>query len=439
MNQSTKGRKAYQHRHLTRRRIIKVTAERDNDGGFTLVEILVALVILGIVLAALGPVFYGALRATSMTNQRSVANGLAVAANEQLRSVPYNQVGYVTSAAVPPSVAVPTLCTGQNPVLLTDVTTPIPATNTVTVPAQGSPPGAGAPVQYTLTRCIYWVDSSIAQDTQAYKKSVVTVSWIMQGASYQVSQTSALYPGGAAAYTGTPGSTTTTTPPPTPSIPTNVAAHVDSVNTTNQIDVSWTASSPTPASYYIVQYSSTYSGSGTLASPFTSSPLISGTSWPAPVAPGATYYFQVVAVAADGVTMSAPSSSVQQPIAQATTSPAATTCTLTNLVVQPTSAMVDKNGSLVGVPNNTFALSVNASGPCQNVTVAYNPTGTGTPPAPASVTGTIPGTLTGSTLPAQWAPGNQTFTVNVNGTTQYAPLVQVQVVICQEKGNSGKC
>jgi hypothetical protein len=182
------------------------------------------------------------------------------------------------------------------------------------------------------------------------------------------------------------------------------------------------------------------------------------------VASGATYYFQVVAVAGDGVTVSSPSSPVASAATTSgsttttttvgattttlaggttTTVPATTTtlavCRLTNLVVTPTSGVLDKNGYLVGVTNSTFQLSVNASGPCANVTVSYTPTGSVT--YYATLSGTIPGTLTGIAGGATtiWSPGNQPFTVNVNGTTPYVPLVQVLVGLCQYKGNSGHC
>src|SRR5438309_253987 len=69
----------------------------ERDRGFTIVELIVALLVMAIVMAALAPTFYGDLRSTVSTNDRSVANGLAVAATEQMRSFPYWQIGYTSA------------------------------------------------------------------------------------------------------------------------------------------------------------------------------------------------------------------------------------------------------------------------------------------------------------------------------------------------------
>ena len=42
-----------------------------------------------LVMAALAPAYYALLRATGAASHRSVANGIAVAAQEQIRSIPY--------------------------------------------------------------------------------------------------------------------------------------------------------------------------------------------------------------------------------------------------------------------------------------------------------------------------------------------------------------
>ncbi len=104
---------------------------------------------------------------------------------------------------------------------------------------------------------------------------------------------------------------------------------------------------------------------------------------------------------------------------------------------------VDKNGLLVNESN--FAFSVNAPTPCSNVTVGYAPAAC-TPGASgcttyyASMTGTG-GTLYGSTQSSlTWSDGTQIFTVFTGASpAQYSPLVQAQVQVCTENGNSGKC
>ncbi|HVA74517.1 MAG TPA: type II secretion system protein, partial [Acidimicrobiales bacterium] len=68
--------------------------QHERDEGFTLVEMLIALMIFAIVMLALAPAFYGQLKAAAATSYRSTANGLAVAAIEQMRSFPYYEIGY---------------------------------------------------------------------------------------------------------------------------------------------------------------------------------------------------------------------------------------------------------------------------------------------------------------------------------------------------------
>ena len=69
------------------------------DDGFTLIEVMVATVVLVVVMAATAPAFFGAMRITNVTGERSQATNLAVLASEQMRSLPYTEVGYATTPA----------------------------------------------------------------------------------------------------------------------------------------------------------------------------------------------------------------------------------------------------------------------------------------------------------------------------------------------------
>ena len=244
------------------------------------------------------------LTATGSTNQRSVANGLAVQATEGIRAAPYSQIGYNTMA--------PTNCTAANPVIL-NAATPIVGSTTPTV----------AGVQYTILTCLYWVNSSAGStDAQAYKQSIVTVFWTADGISSSVSQTSGIYPGGLGSYTtpesnGTGGSggsgggsgTTTTTVAngPAPNPPTNVTAVDDTSAPTNTIDVSWTPttwSSPSGGYYVVVYttinssgylYTATGGASVTTQSSWSQSTETAASSVDITVGAGTQYYIQVQA------------------------------------------------------------------------------------------------------------------------------------------------
>lgn len=266
-------------------------SRRSTEDGFTLVEVVVATTVLTVVMSALGPLFYGAMKLTGLTNQRSQATNLAVAAIEQLRSLPYTEVGYYTT---------PAGCTGANPVTLT-----------ASGPLDSLP---GTEVEghttYDVLRCVYWSASSIPGSTGAYKQTVVKVSWQAPAGLQTVSQVSALYPGGYA-----PPSEYAAAPGPLSALQVCTAATSGS-SPTDTIDVSWTPPvgySPTDYVVYYTAYSPT--GAITTDGEGYAAIQVNSTSTAVTVGSGTTYYFQVVAVIGD--TYSPPS-----PTCSAATQPA---------------------------------------------------------------------------------------------------------------------
>ncbi len=448
--------------------------------GFTLIEVIIALLILAIVMAALAPAYYGLLKATASSNQRSVANGLAVSATEQLRTYPYDEIGYYATA-IPAGCPTTTTNPSANPVILSS-TINEPIETLATSKTIGN-------VTYSIRRCVNWVNSTLAGDSLAYKQSVVTVSWPSAGSTLSVSQTSALYPGGEGAYSGpeddyVPGGTTTTVPANPPSPPNNLSASDDQSAPTNTIDVSWTAptTSPTP-SYYIVLYTTTNPAGASIASlgagAYAASSNVSGLSTKITVGAGTTYYFQVESVtsgvASTGIsnTATATSASATTTASTTTTTTAAgstttaaggttttsttsttvATCSINSLVVTPSKGGSGSGNSGVALTSNgqlasetSFGLAVNASSGCSNVTVGYAPStcapgSSGCATTYASMTGTG-GTLFGTagTASTVWTVGTQIFTVFVGvAPAQYSPLTQQQVIVCSEHGNSGNC
>ena len=403
---------------------------------------MIALMIMAVVLTALLPALFGTMRATSASNARSVANGLAVSATEQMRSIPYYEVGWAST---------PSACTNPNdpsnpdkqPVTLPNgTTTPLTAVTTRNV----------GNTQYTITRCLYWIDSTVTNDTLAYKQSVVTVSWSSHGIASKITQISAIYPGGEAVYqTGgeqnfTPvAATPTTVAAGAPDFPQNVTAYKDPGTPAGAIDVSWSppSASAVPAVNYIVDYIAVPSTSANCPSapfsnptstqpePASASPLYIGAS------PATKYCVDVRSVAGDGTTTSSPSA-----VATATTDAATPTCTISNLVVNnsTTKVPVDSNGHLVN--QTSIPLAVNAQY-CSGETVSVGYTTNTSTVQQASMTGNT-SLLTGSagTTSTVWSVGNDPFTVYVtdsSGLHTFSPAVQVFVTICQEKGNSGKC
>ena len=404
------------------------------DEGFTLIEMVVALMILAIVLTAMAPAFYGSLRATALTSERSVASGLGVAANEQIRSFPYYTVGYYQAAGGTPT-DVPSQCTGSNPVTLPTVG---PVDGLATSKVVGGH-------QYTITRCLYWQNSSSdgsgSNYTGAYKKSVVTVGWSFNGTNYSITQTSAVYPGGESSY-GQSGADSNhfpsvTLPPPvtTPPSPPQSVTVSASTSTSMNLSITAPATTPTPVDHYEIDFTDNYSGSGpvdcaacvwTYTTTTNSAPPVSG------LTPATTYWFQVRSVASDGTT-----STATTPISGTTSTGSSNGCVVYGLYVNPTQGVVDPNGHLVNA--SSFSIWVDASSPCsaQQLQVAYVSNGAQTT---ASLTQQSSGAYTGAagTGSTVWSVGNHQFTAYI-GASPASPLTQVQVDICQENGSTGRC
>jgi prepilin-type N-terminal cleavage/methylation domain-containing protein len=419
-----------------------VVRQTRREHGFTLIEMVVAMLILAVVLTALAPAFYGSLTATSSSGHRSVANGLAVTANEQLRSLPYYEVTYQTGDVNFTNCP----ATGSAPVT-SSTAGPVDSLSTSQT--------IGA-ITYHFQRCLYWMDATSnagTADPQAYKQSVVTVTWSDRaGTNNTVTESSDIYPGGKGVYNGVksnyaPPQATTTTLGPAPGPPTITGA---TASATGAITVTWTAptSGATPTGY-IVEYNTTGNFSSGLyaSSPVTNSSKGGVFSWtPTGLTPGSLYYFSIVALSGGAQSVAATTQ------VTTSTSGALTTCAITNLVVNPTQAQVNSYGYLQG--SGQFALSINANSYCtsgsglgSSVWVYYT--------SSSSTLQSIQMTGTGGMLNAEvglnpdgslvaWTPGNHTFTVYVgsggNPPTPYnSGSTFVQVNICQPNPVTGVC
>lgn len=394
------------------------------DQGFTLVELVIALLVIAIVMAAIGPAIYGVLKASADTNQRSVADNLAVQATEQMRSYAYSEIGYTSTQYGAISVA-SEQCNAGTQVTVGSTYLPGPVTTT-----------SMSNVSYTISRCVYWVSSSAGDTTNDYKQIVVSVSWASGG--QPLTFKSAVYPSGADISSTT---TTTTVEAASPSPPTNVAAQDDSTYPTQYIDVLWSppSTSADPVAGYDVEYSTTYSGSGYLTSGITTKYVPGATAcggttscgYQLTAAAGQTYYVEVYSVDASGVTSTSPgtSSSGNYVVSASTTTGTTGGCQVTGASVTPSTASIDKNGYLE-TSNNQFSLSVTTNGDpaCTNdtITMQYTPSGSGTPTT-SNLSGS--GTLTGTagSCSTVWTAGNHTFSVYLNNQLvgNYVPTVNL--------------
>ncbi len=380
----------------------------------------IALLILAIVMAAMAPAFYGMMRASTASDQRSVADGLAVGISEQIRSLPYYQVGFQTT---------PSYCTGTNPVQL----------------SYSSPMDSFAKQKtvgyttYNLESCVYWVGAA-GGDANAYKETWVEILW---GANdnYTYTQTSAIYPGGESSYQAggeqnfAPSGATTTsssTPPPTPTA--NSAAPY-SLSPTDTIVVDWQPVTTSGTVQYEVEW---WTGATRPTTP-SASPAVNGTTDGGSgltynvtaLTPGTTYYFDVVAVS--GTQVSAPSN-----VVSAATNPVTSTaCTVNSIDVTPSSPMVDSSGNPVNF--TSLSVAVQATSTCTGLTVEYGVNGpNGQPQSPLTTVALSysSGSFVGSATQSTWSATTYGFVVYQNGTPTTA---QANVTPCQENPVTGAC
>jgi prepilin-type N-terminal cleavage/methylation domain-containing protein len=397
----------------------KVAVEK-REQGFTLVELMIALLVLAVVVAALAPAFYGELKATSASNFRSAANGLAVGAIEEMRAFPfyeigYNQTDYSTAGTTALSCVSPTnsyqaggaapswnSSAGLEPVQLSSGSALDNVNNNLLTSQTISN------VTFSTTRCVYWVGSSTG-NTAAYKLTWVGVSWTVAGVPWHVSQTSAIYPGGEGKYTAghnnaTPGAQNCANQGIIPFAVQNLAAAVDSTSPTTTVDLTWSEGSDSsvvmPVQYQVNYNSTTSTGPWV---PFSQTGLpsqnVDG------LTPGVTYWFQVLEVSCDGKL--GPATVVSQ-----ATNNASQTCSATNFTVTPKSAQIGSSDHLSGI--SSFTVSVQITSGCNNVAAYYSPKNDGTYVSDSAPSG--PGTVTWSTSASKWAAGTVTFHLYVGGT-----------------------
>lgn len=430
-------------------------------------------------MAALAPVFLSTLKASNNTGQRSTANSLAVEASEQLRSFPYYQLGYYSTDE-------PTGCSSLAPSLDEVILSPsvVPSEPLVSLPTNSSIGHVG----YGIERCVYWVNSTVSGDTDAYKESIVRISWSGATGPQSLTLTSALYPGGQKGYAPqndlVPNQASSANCTGTaPGQPSNVTASDDLSAPTNTIDVSWTASDP-PADYYVVLYTD-YENPGVTeidqvvpTGDYSISPETTATYDQITVSPGQTWYVQVQAVACGTPsTADNTASATTQGTATTTTTTAAggstpTTvastnpggCIISGLTTNPASTPSSEvsvsSGSLEHTPTNQITLTGQVtSGTCSNVYVAWAPSGC-TPDTSRCSTSWTPMNITNGTLSASmgtpkngqgggggdgtsWAaPATLQFVLYFgqgSTATTYQPSTAANVLTCQYNGGtSGK-
>jgi len=362
---------------------------RRDEAGFTLIELVVALSVLAVAIAATATVFYAGIRTGSTDTHR--VNGVALATREsdQLRLVAYDRLGLVsgTSASNDPA------CASGSPVVIVD-NPAVTATD---------PPATTANIAYTVQRCVQWVGDSNNPTAQSYKRTTVVVSWSDVTGSHTVRQDSIAYPGGL----GPAGTTSTTEAPSCTGTP--LAANNLTASSASPLAarLTWTTpnGSPTPIESWIVQYSTDgFTTTNTATDDLPSSP--SNTFVVGGLSSNTAYSFRVIAVG--------PASC--QPVAQSSAAQTSLTTGTGTAVAGCVALLVSISPSVAQRGSGAPSITVNTNGHCSALTATYAPNADTTGSVALSPGGPVwSGALPGAT--DAWDLGEHTITVTQSGVT----------------------
>jgi prepilin-type N-terminal cleavage/methylation domain-containing protein len=377
-----------------RHAIARATAE----AGFTMIELVITLSIIAVGIFGTMQVSMASLASTNSSNTRVRAVAIASREVESIRSAPYSTVGmasgsvtgsYSDSDGHTYSYAQPTGAT-------TAASSSEVAVNTT----------------YTITRAIVWV--SVGTNTQAYKRAIVKVSWTDRAGTHTIRQDDEVYPGGQGTFGGstTTSSTTSTTMLQAPGTPGGLSANQDSINTTTQIDLSWSNGSPGATTWEVQHSLTTDFASYTVDT--TTQPGANATYNKTGLAPGTTFYFRVRALG-NGL-----SSAWSSTASAATASPPSTVCTAGTANVTPSYQNRANSHDL----SQSVYVSIHMSGTCSGLKVKFTPDTTVVTLSLASETGGVWDTSPQISATAySWGTGIRTLTITDSaGTTTYATL-----------------
>jgi prepilin-type N-terminal cleavage/methylation domain-containing protein len=187
--------------------------EGGGEEGFTLIEMVVALLVCAVVFMALAGVLISTLKVVGINKTRAQANEYATRGMEDLQRFDYAHLGLCQTASDAP----PSNLGGLSPVMLTNCSDPTyedPCHATTTTLTTAPVPAATYTctkddVSYKVDRYIVWADA-----TETQKSLAVVVSWTDQAGNHQVTEQSALrVPSQPNAPGSTPPSFSTSSPP----------------------------------------------------------------------------------------------------------------------------------------------------------------------------------------------------------------------------------
>jgi prepilin-type N-terminal cleavage/methylation domain-containing protein len=371
-------------------------ARRDEE-GFTLIELVVALSVLAVAIAATATVFYAGIRTGSTDTHRVNGVALATKQTDQLRSVAYDDLGLITGTSPANDAA----CDTGDPVVV--VANPAVAAS--------DPPLTIANIAYGVARCVQWVADS--SGLGQYKRTTVVVTWSDDTGAHAVRQDSIAYPGGL----GPAGSTTTTTAAAcvgSPLAATNLNAASASPLAAH---LTWTTpnGSPLPIDSWIVEYSADgFATTNTATDDLVASdPNGSNAFLVGGLAPNTSYAFRVIGVGPAACRL-------QSPAAQASlgTGTGASVAGCVALLVSISPSVVQRDAGAPTVPAQSVAVTVNTNGHCSALMASYAPSADTTGSVSLSQSGPVwSGAIPAAGATDAWDLGAHAITITQAGVT----------------------
>src|SRR2546421_5430950 len=176
-----------------RGRLATLFGEPRLEEGFTIIELMMALLVITIAITALLYATYGGMRALTAAKERSVFLEAANGEMENLRALSY---GSLAASAVDPNAgsAHPRgLYQGRDGVIVATTPTPPPPAVHSTVNHSSI---QGIILPYTVDRWVTWTDAD-GGNNHVYKRIDLTVTWTEKaGIQRHLSLNSVVYPGG---------------------------------------------------------------------------------------------------------------------------------------------------------------------------------------------------------------------------------------------------
>jgi prepilin-type N-terminal cleavage/methylation domain-containing protein len=364
------------------------------EDGFTLAELLTAIVVIGIGIFGTMQVFLGSLHATSATTARSRAVGIAARETELLQVTPWPALGFDPAAAPadPPEGRTVTVDPAAAAVL------------------PSGPDQIVAGVTYHVARGVVWV--AVGDNAEAEKRILVTITWHDETGDHLVRQDGLVSPGPPDA--GVPGAVTPVPPPafsgsPDPAFPDSRAG------------LTWSGGS---AVTWEIEHALDAAFDGPVVDTV-SLPAITSRFVKPGLSPGTTYWFRIRG--RSGVDVSAWSS----PISVTTTGLLTGSCRVGAMHVSPSPAAVDLSGGRLAAP---VIVEIEAQGLCGGLSVQVQPdaaTDVTRPMTVVGVSGVWRALLEADLAPTRWASGpHQVVVLDGAGAT----LASGVIVTCSGSG-----